>query len=295
MLNHDQFKKKLLIFCTTHIYVDYLDYFNPFIKPVGSGTNVFPPHWFNSSYNVNISHKHVSYSDLVGQFWVWKNIIEKNLYEDKFFGFCQYRRLWIKNLGSYLNKLTNYALRKADQNKLDYFDRKIINFFCITKNFETWKNHDSILTTEINLSYPKYLKNINFFSIKDQFIHCHLGGQQDIFDQMIDKMQPEIKYDFYDHISKTSLFSAHGMLISKPKIINEYFKIAFKWYESCENIYRPDTKLNLVQSPRFFGWLNERFCDFWFKKNTNFTTQPVSMDTHSSRKLSLIFKLIGKQ
>jgi hypothetical protein len=287
-------QKKILIFCTTHIYVDYLKHFQSFIKPVGSGTNFFPFHWYNSSNKVNIAHKHISYSDLAGQFWVWQNIIKQNLDEVKFFGFCQYRRLWIKNLGSFINKLANYALRNADQNKIDYFDRKIINFFCINENFNTWKNYDSILTTEIDLSYPKYLKNINFFSIKDQFIHCHLGGLPDTFDQMLDKMGSDIKYDFYEYISKTSLLSPHGMFISKPKIINEYFRIAFKWYESCENIYRPDKKLNLVKSPRFFGWLNERFCDYWFKKNTNFTTQSVSMNIHSARKLSLIFKLINE-
>lgn len=281
-MNLDQnHHRKIQIYSSTHIYVDYLDIFSPVIIPIGCGTNKFPPQWKTSNTGININHKHLSYSDLVSQFWVWQNIIKKKLDDSNWIGFCQYRRFWFKDFGYFMNHISHFSMNLINSYLLGNFCRKIVQFFHLKEPPIFWDQYESILSKEVNLndySHYNYFKTEKFFSIKNHFLTCHSHKDPDLLNRIIEKLNPSVKYDFFEYISNNSLLSPHGMFISKPRLIDNYFEVAFNWYQSCENIIRKDENISLLQSPRFFQWLNERFCDFWFKKYTNYTTQLVVLD-----------------
>ena len=69
---------KLIIFCTSHKSINYLDKFYPTIQMVGCGNKFkFPINWHLSSTKKNISEKFLSHADLVGHYYIWKNFFDK--------------------------------------------------------------------------------------------------------------------------------------------------------------------------------------------------------------------------
>ena len=63
--------------------------------PVGLGSDIFSSGWIRDNSGINISSKNKFYGELTFHYWLWKNNM-KNL-EDKWIGFCQYRKFWAIN------------------------------------------------------------------------------------------------------------------------------------------------------------------------------------------------------
>lgn len=272
--------KNIDFYCTSHKDINYLDNFK-ILTLIGCGEKKFSAKWkfFNETDNIN--HKFISYADLTAQYSIWKNIIKDDLKFDKWISFSQYRRHWLNenfnpNKQYKLNELSNIILQTPKEN---------------------WKNYDAILATPF-IFKKKFLEKLKSFSfdekksIKDQFLESIGDNSKNILFKILEKLPSKISYDFFEYMSQNNTLSAHGMYISKPRIFNEYFALMFDWFEKCEDIVGVSGDIELVKKPRFFQYLNERFSDFWFKKNTKYTTNPICMYNEPLNKITLVGKII---
>jgi len=140
-------ENKLIMFCTSHKTITYLDKFYPSIQMVGLGNDLnFSNKWHQSSTQKNISEKFFSYADLVGHYYIWKNFLDK-YNQDSWVGFSQYRRLWIKN------KITNDV-------ELNLLDRIIL-----TNIDESWNEYDAIIPPAFFFRKKKKRNVKKYFSI----------------------------------------------------------------------------------------------------------------------------------
>ena len=62
--------------------------------PVGLGKNKFSNEWLKDNSGNNISFKNPHYGEYTFHYWIWKNYLD-NL-NQKWIGFCQYRKFWTK-------------------------------------------------------------------------------------------------------------------------------------------------------------------------------------------------------
>ena len=283
---------KLKIFSFAHKPVDFLTKLSQTIIPVGIGKSNFSKNWIDTNQGDNINHKHMAYAEMTGHYWVWKNFILKNLDEDIWVGFSQYRRHWlkyepfksrfyhssfvhdffkifIKRLAS--SRLTSFskylvsAYKNYDYETIDpSMDTKYLQNFLLNKVGNDWGAYDVILPK------PVFLGD----NIKKQYFES-----KDIPDQLINQilfnMPINLKNKFIYHLSNERYLSPHNMYIAKPKILNEYFSFSFDLYKKLENITNKETGLKIIDTPRFYGTLNERMANFWFKDCKKFKTLPI--------------------
>jgi len=280
--------KKLIIFCTSHKTINYLDKFYPAIQMVGcSNTIVFPNSWHKSNEKKNISVKFFSYADLVGHYYIWKNFLDK-YNQDSWIGFSQYRRLWIKNK----------IVRNIELNLLD----KII----LTDLDESWNEYDAIIPPAFFFRKQKkeIIKNFLLFPIKrdisllkykttvlEQFAQSLGPFGKDLIFEIIQYLPASESYDFLEFLKSRTHLSAHGMYISKVKIINQYSNLIFEWFLKCENIINKNNNLPLIKNSRIFQYINERFLDYWFSKYCKALRWSMIMHKENKNKLTTIGKI----
>ena len=87
--------KNLKMFCLTlepsHLgFIKGLNYI-----PVGLGEKKFSNEWLSDKTGKSISEKNKNYGEYTFHYWLWKNYIDK--LDDKWIGFCQYRKFWTLN------------------------------------------------------------------------------------------------------------------------------------------------------------------------------------------------------
>ena len=274
--------KLLKLFCTSHKNVNYLNEFKDNINLVGCGPANFDNNWINSNTRINIQQKFNNYADLVGQYWVWKNYIKDHLNENIWVGISQYRRHWLNSTFEEKNK----------------YDLKSLNKIILIESKKEWSKFDSVLTTPFIFKekFFEKIKSFNFFkdkvTIKNQMFQSLGKILEYTYDEMLKKLPDSLGTEFDYYISNSNILSAHGMYISSPKILDTYMELIFNWFEECENIIEPESNIKLSNIPRFFQYFNERFSDFWFRKYTNFTTNPIGMYKINSNQITLIGKTI---
>jgi hypothetical protein len=255
---------------------------------VGCGNTVaFPNSWHKSNEKKNISEKFFSYADLVGHYYVWKNFLDK-YNQDSWVGFSQYRRLWIKN-----KIITDVELNLLDR-------------IILTNINELWNEYDAIIPPAFHFRKKKkeIIKNIFQFPIKrdinllkykttvlDQFAKSLGPFGKDLILEIIQYLPPPESYDFLEFLKSRTHLSAHGMYISKVKIINRYSKLIFEWFLKCENIINKNNNLPLIKNSRIFQYINERFLDYWFSKYYKVLRWPMVMYNENKNKLTSIGKI----
>ena len=255
---------------------------------VGCGNKInFPTNWHLSSTKINISEKFFSYADLVGHYYIWKNFLDK-YNQDTWVGFSQYRRLWIKN------KIT----RDIELNLLE----RII----LTDIDESWNAYDAIIPPAFFFRKKKkeIVRNILLFPIKrdislfkykitvlDQFAQSLGPFGKDLIFEIIQYLPDSDRYDFLEFLKSRTHLSAHGMYISKVKIINQYSNLIFDWFLKCENIINKNNNLPLIKNSRIFQYINERFLDYWFSKYHKVLRWPMIMYNENKNKLTSIGKI----
>jgi hypothetical protein len=255
---------------------------------VGCGNSIaFPSSWQKSNEKKNISEKFFSYADLVGHYYIWKNCLDK-YQQDTWIGFSQYRRLWIKN------KITNDL------------ELKSLNRIILTDIDESWNKYDAIIPPAFFFRKKKkeIVKNILLFPIKrdvslfkykttvlDQFAQSLGPFGKDLIFEIIKYLPPSESYDFLEFLKSRTHLSAHGMYISKVKIINRYSKLIFEWFLKCENIINKNNNLPLIKNSRIFQYINERFLDYWFSKYCKVLRWPMIMYNKNKNKLTSIGKI----
>ena len=281
-------QNKIVIFCTSHKIVSYLNKFYPILQMVGLGNDTkFPSNWHLSNSKENISDKFFSYADLVGHYYVWKNLLNE-YNQDYWVGFSQYRRLWIKNkinTGIELSFLEKLILKKAD-NSWNNYDVIIPSpFFFKKKKIKILKNI---------LLFP-FKRDINLLNLKtsvfDQFAESLGPFGKDLILQIIQHLPTSERYDFLHFLKTRKFLSAHGMYISKKAIINHYSSVIFKWFLKCEQIINKNNNLPLIKNARVFQYINERFLDYWFNKYYRVLRWPIIMYNENKNKLTLVGKI----
>ena len=238
--------------------------------PVGLGKNISSTKFLQDTSGKNISHKNPYYGEYSFHYWLWKNEI-KNLNNEDWIGFCQYRKFWAStNEEKQYNNINelNQNLIQTIPKELDKFETILgeplfINQFKLTKFFK--KN---LLKIALN---PKLLLDKNKRNIKFHFDLMHGEGNLNKAMLLLDIND---RNDFNDFVNTEVSFTPHNMFICKSnKILNDYYNVIFPWLERCEKIF--GFNLQGYGLKRIYGFLAERFMSFWFQKYTKTSTLPI--------------------
>ena len=238
--------------------------------PVGLGTDKFDKEWTTDNTGKNISFKNKFYGENTFHYWLWKNHLNK--LEDKWIGFCQYRKFWTldefnKN-DLNINKLNSIVLKEIPDKFKNYdtilgnpfiFERKVSKF--LKRNFK------------LILKNPSVILNKNKINIKFQFDLMH--GEKNL-DLAINLLGEKDKKDFNNFVNNNTKFNPHNMFICRSKdVLESYYDTVFPWLERCETIFG-FKNLSGYDLTRIYGFLAERFLSYWFQKNTKYITMPIT-------------------
>ena len=256
---------KIKIFCVTNERIRHLENTNLILA--GVGKKKFPKNYITCLTGQNIQHKEKNYSELTFHYWLWKNKLKK-IPKNTWIGFCQKRRFWIKKK----NKIKN--CKDLQRNLL-------------TTPSDKWKKYESILCKPIRVDNPKKMKIfkrgwrnlINDPSVlinkKKQTIKLHFDMHHGfgVLDKSIDQMSKEDRDDFRKFVDSSFSFNPHIMVISKRKILNNWFKDLFHWLFKCEKVFGLKN-LKGYDQERLYAYLAERYLPFWFRKKTKYLEWP---------------------
>tara|TARA_B100000700_G_C14943676_1_gene808042 strand:- start:562 stop:1350 length:789 start_codon:yes stop_codon:yes gene_type:complete len=237
--------------------------------PVGLGDKKFSKEWMKDDEGKNISKKNKYYGEYTFHYWIWKNYIDQ--INDKWIGFCQYRKFWsvekTEELSLSIEKIDSLALKNIPEEYKNY-DVILGNPLKIKSKFTKFIKKNLILT----------LKNpMVFFSEKARNINFHfdlMHGEKNL-SKAIDLLNIEDKKDFDNFVKNNSQFNPHNMFICKSNdTLKSYYDVIFPWLERCEEIFGFEN-LKGYDLTRMYGFLAERFLSYWFQKNTKFKTMPI--------------------
>ena len=235
--------------------------------PVGLGEDKFDDEWITDKSGKNISKKNKFYGEHTFHYWFWKNELN-NLSEDKWIGFCAYRRFWMNE--------------NNENNQNHNFQDMIL------KNVpKSWDGYQVILGNKIVVNDIKWIKILKygkmsllknpkaFFkknrSIKFQFDMFHGNG---ILDKAINVLNENDREDFRDFVNSNSSYNQGNMFICKSKqLMVNYYETIFQWLSDCEKIF--GFNLNGYGKIRIYGFLAERFLPFWFNKYSRCLEWPI--------------------
>ena len=254
------------IYCVTNKHVNFLKDINYKIGWVGKEDPL--PNYINCNKKDNIFYKEKYYSELTFHYWYWKNLMD--LKEDKWIGFCQKRRFWIKpdSEGKKIdiNNITEHLLQSIPSE---------------------WDQYESIICKPISVSGAKKIKILKrgwklllknpsiLFNKKKESISLHFDmhhGQGNM-DKAIEMLSDNDREDFKKFVCTESSFNPHIMFITKPEILNRWFIDLFLWLEKCEKKFNFDD-LTGYDTTRLYAYLAERYLSFWFKKYTKYLESP---------------------
>ena len=251
----------LNIFCVTDKPHKHLEALN--VNLVGVGKRQFSYKYTTCLNGKNIQNKEKHYSELTFHYWFWKNKL-KNYRNNDWIGFCQKRRFWTKN--------------SSKVKSLKDLKKKII-----TQPKRKWNKYESIICKPIRVDNPKRMKLIKrgwrnilmdpsiVNQKKKQNIRLHFDMHHGfgVLDKAIDKMNIKDREKFRKFVNTEIKFNPHIMVISKKKILNQWFKDLFNWLFKCEKIFG-FKDLKGYDQQRLYAFLAERYLSFWFLTKTNY-------------------------
>ena len=256
----------LEIYCITNKHVNFLQNINLKIGWVGKEEPL--PDYISCNDKNNIFYKEKYYSELTFQYWYWKNL--NNLNHNKWIGFCQKRRFWIKP--------------ESENKKIDI---KNINEHLLLSPHKKWENYDAIIMNPININGAKKIKMLKkgwrslikkpsiFFNKENQSILFHFDMHHGYgnMSKAIEMLDIEDKEDFRKYVNTKNFFNPHIMFIAKPYILDKWFTKLFSWLSRCEKEFGFE-KLAGYETTRLYAYLAERYLSFWFKKYTRYLESP---------------------
>ncbi len=237
--------------------------------PVGLGNSINSKGFFRDNTGINISQKNPFYGEYTFHYWLWKNYLE-NL-EDKWIGFCQYRKYWIKKTPDIEIKNFKYfneLLIKDIPKELEKYESIIgepffVNQFRFSKFIK--KNLSTMIRNPM-LFFNKKKRNLKF-----HFDMMHGHGNLSKAIELLDNAE---KKDFKYFVEESVSFNPHNMFICKSrKTLKLYYDSVFPWLERCEKIFGFNS--TDYGSTRIYGFLAERYMSYWFRKYTNFKMMPI--------------------
>ena len=256
------------IFCISILNQNYRQLQNLNLIPVGLGNKKFDKNWLSDKDGKNISEKNLNFGEYTFHYKIWQN---ERLISDfnEWIGFCSYRRFWTISSNS----------------KIEKFDD--LNKIIIKRPPEHWKKFDVILGDPVVFKKIKNIKLIkrSLFEVLKKpsmlFKNNTLEDQFRVFhgsfflDTAISLMPTNYQEDFKKFM-KGKLFYPYNMFICKNRIIlKEFYSEIFPWLFKCEKAFN-EQKLTGYSKTRIYGFLAERFMPFWFIKNYNITTCPIT-------------------
>ena len=222
------------------------------------------------SQEINISTKNKNYGEYTFHYWVWKNYLDK--LDNKWIGFCQYRKFWslkdYKTENINIDSINNQVLKQIPDEFENY--ESILGVPMFVNQWRTMKFLKKALKIFIKrplLILNKKKRNLNFH------FDC-MHGENNLRDA-ISLLDEANKNDFSKFVNEEVSFNPHNMFIckSKTKLI-KYYEDLFPWLEKCENLFGFGN-LKGYGKTRMYGFLAERFMSYWFKKNTKYTIMPI--------------------
>ena len=237
--------------------------------PVGLGDKNFPNFFFSDKTGINIKQKNPFYGEYTFHYWLWKNKI--NEIDNKWIGFCQYRKFW--------------TLNHSDNKNIDFDQFSKLPIKDIPEEFD---KYDSILGEPLFVNQfrlSKFLK-INFSTmIKNPILfidkrkrnlrfHFNMMHGHGNLSRAVNLLDNSEKKDFELFLDNSVSFNPHNMFICKSKEkLKLYYESLFPWLERCEDLF--GFNLDGYGLKRIYGFLAERYMSYWFQKYTKFKLMPI--------------------
>ena len=260
--------KNLNMFCMTlepnhYKFIKSLGYI-----PVGLGDKNFDDNWYTDKLGVNISSKNKNYGEYTYHYWIWKNYLNK--LDDKWIGFCQYRKFWS------LEEHKNISITSLNSKILKEIPEDFENYESILGEpmyINQWRPMKFLKTAlKIFLKKPILIIDKRRRNLSFHFDWMH--GENNL-SKAINLLNEENRDSFRKFVNNEVSFNPHNMFICKSKIkLQKYYEDLFPWLERCEKIFG-FKNLEGYGKTRIYGFLAERFMSYWFKKNTKYTTIPI--------------------
>ena len=238
--------------------------------PVGLGEKNFSDDCLSDKTGDNISHKNQYYGEYTFHYWLWKNYIEK--LDQKWIGFCQYRKFWSLNFtpNQFINSSNlKEKVLKEIPNELEKYDVILGNpFFVNSRKLTKFvKRGFPLIISNPKILFSKKARNIKF--------HFDLMHGRNNLDKATDLLDKNNREDFRQFFNNQVSFNPHNMFICKSKkLLQSYYDEIFPWLENCEKLFGFEN-LKGYGLTRIYGFLAERFMSYWFKKNTKFKELPI--------------------
>ena len=235
--------------------------------PVGLGERKYSAKCLRDNTGENISYKNEYYGEYTFHYWLWKNNLI-NIPDEKWIGFCAYRRFWKKE---------NIKIKQ----------KKNIKDQLLNGVQPDWNKDDVILGDQISMENVKWIKVLKYGklafirnplsifkkgrTIRFQFDMFHGNG---ILDKAISLLNENDRYDFKRYVETKTSYNQGNMFICKSKkIINSYYEVIFDWLKKCEEVF--GFNLKGYGNMRIYAFLAERFLPFWFNKYCKVLECPV--------------------
>ena len=254
------------MYCVTNKSLEFLEKL-PF-KLIAVGEEKFSDKYLRCDTHDNIYYKEKYYSELTFHYWYWKNML--NIENKNWVGFCQKRRIWIKNdlknNNIEINSINDHLLTEIDE-KYSKYD----SFICQPIYISGAKK-----TKMIKRGWKNLIKNPSiFFSKKKETISFHFDmhhGYKNL-EKAIKYLETKDRNHFLKYVNEKNYYNPNIMCIAKPDILEIWFKDLFNWLSRCEAEFGFDN-LNGYDTLRLYAYLAERYMSYWFKKYTKFHEQP---------------------
>ena len=265
------------IFCLSIYNDNYKKFKKLDLIPVGLGNANFDSQWLNDKGTLNISDKNKNFGEYTFHFHLWKNILIDKNYND-WIGFCSYRRFWTNGSKANIQSLEdlNNILIKNQKMEWEKFDiilgeplifKKIKNSKLIKRNIIEVIKKPSVLFRENTLM--------------DQFRIFHGSF---FLEKSIELLPSVNQSDFLKFLNGYELNPYNMFICRNSEILKQFYEEIFPWLFRCEEEFK-DLNLQGYDKVRIYGFLAERYMPYWFKKNFNTTTCPITFfETQDTKK-----------
>lgn len=242
--NKLQQNKNIMIFEQHHINNEE-SFKDPNYYTIMLNSNKIPNISYNYSDNIgnNISNKNLTYVDLTGVYWIWKNI-HNSIYK----GNVHYKRFFTTN------------------------DHKILSSNEIL-NLLKDNNKDCLISECARLEGRTVYQIFNDFHGHENMDECY---------KVIKDIKPEYVKDFENVIINGEYSSLFNMMIAKNNIFNDYcewlFSILFELENRLQNKGALDNLTEEDYQRKIFGFIGERLMLVWLKHNNiQYLENPVTI------------------
>lgn len=223
--------KKTEIFILTFDKEITQNYDKILYKPLVCGADIVKnnPHYLKDNTGDNISNLNNYYTELTGEYWVWKNTTQDIV------GFCHYRRWYVKNLK--WEKIT-----KED----------------IITDLD---DYDIILPKKIKYSKP-YHEVIE--KTRKAFSYGDIGNGNEILKEIFKNDYPEYEKFYYDFLNNNYIYP-NNIFIANRQFAEDYFMWLFEFLEKFRKEINFDK--NNEMHHRIGGFVSERLFNTYILKN----------------------------